>query len=134
MASSSVLSAGVGSSSSTKPAIMADPNAQKFNIFGLQHEMELNGVYEATTTMRHNKPIYQHDGKNNIIVWTFHANQQEINKFIWMISEKEHLDTENAYACSTDDCSSPVGCRNWLIFDRNQGKFIRNPGVTLEEV
>jgi len=93
------------------------------------HPQNLNGFYIATETTREDRFVYKKDN-SSIILWFYYFTE---NKSLWMISEEEHLDSQNAYACTQSKAKDPtkIYAGVWFSFDLTVNKFVKQSSVQI---
>merc|ERR1712156_656460 len=94
-------------------------------------ENRVNGIFELTAEKANGKHTWKRkdNEENTIIIW-FNPKEggaDDVDKNVWMISRKSHINTQSAYACAEVDaettCPSDV-TGFWSIWDMNESKFI----------
>jgi len=93
------------------------------------HPQNLNGYYIATDKTREDRYVYKKDN-SSIILWFYYFTE---NKSLWMISEEEHLDSQNAYACTQSKAKDPtkIYAGVWFSFDLTVNKFVKQSSVII---
>lgn len=102
-----------------------------YEVFGSEENAsKINGTFLPTGEMKDGWPIYEMRENNNCIL------EYSLGKNSWQIKKRADKGRDVGWAyCKVSAGESPVGDnRNWLVWKRNQKKWIPQPIKVKEEV
>jgi len=84
-----------------------------------QSSSRVNGEFHKTEQVEGGRPVYIHDDNGtDIALWFWEK------KSFWMISPKEALGTQNAYACVRNSNPPHKIKKGWLIFSKENQNYV----------
>jgi len=117
---------------SIAPCLATKLAPEALRIQGLDHFEDVNGFYTKDSQRSlNNRPIYAKEN-SSVRLWFFSLDN---STHLWMISEEEHLETQDAYACVESHAFMPTEIDGtWMSYNVIQKAFLPNKGVSVTEM
>jgi len=122
----------ISSQLSNIPCLASKMAPDFLKVDGIDHFEDINGCYIKDRARNiNNRPIYAKED-STVRLWSYRLDGETQ---LWMISEEEHLETQNAYACVKSPAFIPTDIEDdWMSFNVIQRCFKPNEGVCIEEI
>jgi len=117
---------------SIAPCLATKLAPDALRIEGIDHFEDINGFYSKDSQRNlNNRPIYAKEN-SSVRLWFFSLDD---STHLWMISEEEHLGTQNAYACVESHAFMPTEIDGmWMSYNVITKAFLPNKGVSITEM